>query len=111
MLRKNEKDFLLRKNLKYLEKFNKNLSTMRLEIKEINNDLLSKGFDDKMINNLDKTLLSYQEKFHSLVERYEKIGLTPSLNLYGALRKSVQELQEYAKKQNNYKLFIYEFNT
>ena len=104
MLRKNEKDFLLRKNLKYLEKFNKNLSTMRLEIKEIKNDLLSKGFDDKMINNLDKTLLSYQEKFHSLVERYEKIGLTPSLNLYGALRKSVQELQEYAKKQNNYKL-------
>ena len=104
ILRKNEKDFLLRKDLKYLKKFNKNLEIMRSEIKKIKKNLLKKDFDAKLINELDKTMFSYQEKFHSLVSRYEKIGLTPTLNLYGALRKSVQKLQEYAKKQNNYEL-------
>ena len=103
-LRKDEKDFLGRNDLKYFEKFTKNIS----DIHKIENTLVS-GFDyfgleKNEINNFTKTIDKYSDIFNKVVEIKKEIGLTEEEGLYGSLRKSVHSVQEYAKKSNDYYL-------
>ena len=108
-LRKDEKDFLGRNDLKYFEKFTKNIS----DIHKIENTLVS-GFDNfglekNEINNFTKTIDKYSDIFNKVVEIKKEIGLTEEEGLYGSLRKSVHSVQEYAKKSNvtiYYQLFM-----
>jgi methyl-accepting chemotaxis protein len=100
-LRKNEKDFLSRNDLKYYDRFLNNINELNeIEMK------LKDGFDDfgldkQEIDNFMKIKNQYSIIFTKIVELKKKIGLTHNEGLYGSLRNSVHLVQEYAKKANN----------
>jgi methyl-accepting chemotaxis protein len=104
VLRKHEKDFLARKDIKYLEKFDDSI----LKINEIKKNL-DKEFEyfklDKVeLNTYKKVIEEYSHIFNKLVLAQEKIGFTHEDGLYGSLRDSVHKVQEYAKNANDYYL-------
>ena len=103
-LRKHEKDFMLRKELKYEDKFNKTFISLSENTKKIENFLEEENLNKDMINNFNKAIIDYKKNFHLLVLSQQKIGLNPKEKLYGNLRASVQKVQNDAKKSNNYEL-------
>ncbi len=100
-LRKNEKDFLARNDLKYYDKFLNTINKLNeIEIK------LKDGFDDfgldkQEIDDFIKIKNQYSITFTKIVELKKKIGLTHDEGLYGSLRNSVHSVQEYGKKAND----------
>ncbi len=100
-LRKNEKDFLARKDLKYLDKFKENVSNINKITNEL--DIKFNEFDlDKIeLNNYNNIIKEYSTIFTKIVELQQKIGLKEDNGLYGALRESVHLVQEFAKKSND----------
>lgn len=85
MLRRHEKDFMLRFLPKYIDKFN-NL------VNELNGQLSDA--------NLKSTLKSYQEGFNTLVKLEQEKGLTPSTGLMGEMRSTIHNTEEIYKELN-----------
>jgi len=100
-LRKNEKDFLVRKDLKYLDNFQKNT----LDIEKIKNildeEFINLNINQSELTNYKNVIDEYSNIFTNIVRIQEKIGLNPEDGLYGALRESVHLVQEFAKKSND----------
>ncbi|MCP4147002.1 MAG: methyl-accepting chemotaxis protein [bacterium] len=81
MLRRNEKDFLLRKELKYETEFNANVTVLVGHLEEQN-------IPDETKTKIKQLIENYKSKFHSVIEAHKKIGLTPKDGLYGKLHDS-----------------------
>lgn len=80
-LRRNEKDFLLRKDMKYLDKFNKNMDTFLSLESELAGILDANDLPSS--NQLKQDILKYQDGFNALVNAFEQRGLKPEDKLYG----------------------------
>jgi hypothetical protein len=78
-LRRNEKDFFLRKDLKYVNDFSKNVADFRASI---TNDLALQELIDR-----------YAAEFLRVVEIETKIGLDPSQGLRGQLKRSLEGIR------------------
>jgi methyl-accepting chemotaxis protein len=104
MLRRDEKDFIIRKEISYVDKFNKNITTINSHIMTLENNLFEDNFDINYVKDFKKVIIDYQEKFSSFVKAQVEIGLNEKIGLYGSLRNSVHNVQESAKKANNYEL-------
>ncbi|PKG39570.1 methyl-accepting chemotaxis protein [Psychromonas sp. Urea-02u-13] len=92
-LRRNEKDFLARKQLKYLDTFNKRIKTLEGNIKHLSLYLSEIGVDQNEAVKLENILTKYQDIFKKIVSKQQEIGLTPKAGLYGVLRKSVHSVE------------------
>jgi len=103
-LRRNEKDFLARKDLKYLEKFNTQHQVLQQEILELMQDIADKGLITDKLNQLSITLKEYSRNFNALVAEQQTIGLHPKDGLYGKLRDAVHNAEGGIKQLNNYQL-------
>lgn len=80
-LRRDEKDFMLRLDPKYIDKFN----THYYELKQLMTDL---GYGDvEVLNN-------YHEKFIQLTQANETMGLTPKLGIQGTMRATIHATEE-----------------
>lgn len=88
MLRRNEKDFLQRRDLKYQKKFEKNY---QLLLNSLNNIVL----DTSTKTAIEHSLVSYQTQFNTLIKGYEVIGLDHKTGLHGELRNSVHEAEAF----------------
>ncbi|WP_028469820.1 methyl-accepting chemotaxis protein [Neptunomonas japonica] len=86
-LRRNEKDFLLRKDLKYLDKFSKNYSKIKLTLK-------NSGIPQTQLAGINKKLDNYQRDFLALVKTYEEVGLNSKSGLLGGMRKTIHQSEE-----------------
>jgi methyl-accepting chemotaxis protein len=100
-LRKHEKDFLARKDLKYLDKFSKTIKSIEEIEKKLEEELLHFNLDTKPVTDFNKIIHDYSKTFYVLVKSQEEIGLNPKDGLYGSLRKNVHQVQEYAKKADD----------
>ncbi|RTZ17410.1 methyl-accepting chemotaxis protein [Vibrio aquaticus] len=80
-LRRNEKDFLLRKDMKYLDKFNKNMDTFLSLESELAGILNANDLPSSQ--QLKQDILKYQDGFNALVNAFEQRGLKPEDKLYG----------------------------
>ena len=98
MLRRNEKDFLLRDDLKYLDKFNKNHSLMLQNISKLHNLLNDNSIEIENYNSLETIIKDYQSNFHQLVDISKQIGLDPKSGLRGTLRNSVHKTEDLLKE-------------
>jgi methyl-accepting chemotaxis protein len=81
MLRRNEKDFMLRRNLKYMSKFDNNISNFENALITIQPDKI-----DQMRLGLEK----YQADFKLLFDKESKLGLDANSGLMVELRTSIQ---------------------
>ncbi len=86
MLRRNEKDFMLRKLPKYIDKFKKNYGVFKLHLSS--SDISSQ--DKKLI--ADK-MQTYYAGFIALSDGYKRLGLTPQSGLQGQMRDIAQKTE------------------
>ncbi|APW64591.1 hypothetical protein LPB137_01430 [Poseidonibacter parvus] len=104
MLRRNEKDFILRKDLKYLDKFNKNVVVLHKNVNSLITNLDENNINNAKVKDFSKIINSYKEDFKTFVKKQEHIGVNEKSGLYGSLRASVHKVQESTKKSGNYEL-------
>ncbi len=82
MLRRNEKDFLLRHDEKYVQQYKKNLYTLNRSIKELQPQV----YKMKILRLVEE----YERNFINLVVAYKKMGLDDNSGLLGDLKKAIQ---------------------
>lgn len=92
-LRRNEKDFLLRSNIKYLDKFDGNVDKFLVIERELAGIL--NRYDLPSSHQFKQDLLAYQKGFQTLVSAYGRYGLDVESGLWATFE---QEL--YAAEQN-----------
>lgn len=103
-LRRNEKDFLTRKDLLYRQKFVDNYQLMQQKLQTLIYELQQAGIDNGMTKRLIEDLDLYRDKFIALVELQEKIGFNHELGLYGSLRDAIHQVEELLKLERQYQL-------
>lgn len=86
MLRRHEKDFFLRKDLKYLDRFNNLISEFKLQI-DSSHSLFGK---EKILTNIS----NYKSQFNYIVELEQRIGLTFTSGMLGNLNKTFESLDK-----------------
>lgn len=83
-LRRAEKDFMLRLDLKYLTRFDEGVNTLKQQISQAQ-------FDSGYTAELNGFLNSYQTQFQALVEAQVELGLDLNSGALGEMRKSVEQ--------------------
>ena len=96
-LRRNEKDFLLRSDLKYLEKFNNN-ADLFLQVEEELAEILT-DHDIPSSHQLKKDLLAYQRGFQTLASAYQQYGLSRESGLLGRYEPLLLDAKKLADHQ------------
>lgn len=88
MLRRREKDFIIRKDKKYLDKFEKDLDQFKQHIERS-----AVGDKDNLIIALDK----YHEVFKKVVEHTEEVGFSLSEGLMGVMKAQFESAEPQEK--------------
>lgn len=97
-LRRNEKDFLARKDIKYQTKFTKNHLILEKDVDHLQVKLDSNGINSEKASDLKSLLDTYKNKFIALVNVQKKIGVNPKDGLYGSLRNAVHAVETEIKQ-------------
>lgn len=108
MLRRHEKDFLLRLNLKYSDKHDKEMIVLLEEVKNIETIAKKNNLTEiqTKAQAISKNVKDYKANFTKLIESWKKRGLTHEEGLQGAFRTSVKNLETELKKLKADKLEI-----
>ena len=97
MLRRNEKDFLARKAIKYQDKFNHNFSTMQEDISQLRSYLTTAGIHTTEVDTTAAVLEQYKAKFNEIIGIHKEVGLTHKDGLQGKLRDAVHQIESQIK--------------
>ena len=103
-LRKIEKDFLARKELKYQQDFHKSHGQLTDDVHELEAILVKEGIDTKETEDLHGVLKVYAGDFNDVVAIQQRIGLDENSGLEGALRTSVHNAEKILNELNNDRL-------
>lgn len=90
-LRRNEKDFLLRKDDKYLDKFNANAGLFIEKKNELEKTLNASNVS--LPNQLEKELSDYRSAFSDLVAAYKTLGLGANDGILGEFKLELDKQQ------------------
>ncbi|EDP60575.1 methyl-accepting chemotaxis protein [Vibrio sp. AND4] len=96
-LRRNEKDFLLRSNIKYLDKFNGNVDKF-VNIEQDLSDILNR-YDLPSSQRFKQNLIAYQKGFENLVAAYEHFGLNADSGLLAGFEQALSDAEQVANHQ------------
>ena len=99
--RKHEKDFLARRKLKYVHKFNKGMQELQRELKALQISMHASSLSTKELLKLKQSIDVYNEKFLKLVEKVKVIGFSEKEGLRGSLRQAVHEAEKRVKAINH----------
>lgn len=91
-LRRNEKDFLLRSNDKYLNKFDANVDKFLNTEKELASILTSNELPSSQ--RFKQDLLAYQKGFQNLVSAYQRYGLDAKSGLLSGYEQALLEAKQ-----------------
>ncbi|WP_057832041.1 methyl-accepting chemotaxis protein [Colwellia sp. TT2012] len=100
-LRRTEKDFLLRQNIKYKEAFAVRIKATKSQILTLEHNLIASDISIGQLEKISYQLDSYQSHFMTLVEASKSRGLNKNDGSYGRLRQAAHALEEAIKKANN----------
>jgi len=105
MLRRNEKDFLMRNLIKYQDKFDKNFTVLKATVSALQSQLSGDGIElTNEFRTLNTQFNAYQKNFHQVIAVTSDIGLTHEVGLRGSLRKSVHSAEEAIKQEKDNQL-------
>ncbi|MCO4798066.1 MAG: methyl-accepting chemotaxis protein [Colwelliaceae bacterium] len=99
-LRRNEKDFLARKDLKYVDKFKKKITQLKADMNHLQSNFDDLSTDTSHVKSLRKVINDYEKHFLELVDIQKEIGLNPKDGLYGELRAAVHNAEEILGDKN-----------
>lgn len=103
-LRRNEKDFMARKDSKYIDKFNGNFQQLMAKSEQLRDLLDEAGLDSAEVEPLKTVFQNYQTIFVEYAAAMEKLGFDPKSGLYGSLRAAVHNAETILKKQKQIQL-------
>lgn len=93
-LRRNEKDFLARKDLQYRQRFVDNFDLLQANVRELSSGLQKSGVDDTKVKQFDAIIETYKGRFLQIVELQKAIGLDHEDGFYGRLRRKIHQVEE-----------------
>ncbi len=98
--RRDEKNFLMRSDLQYVDKVKSSVNGIKNDVAEIQKlDVEQKNKDDA--NNILVLITGYENNFLELISIQEQIGLTEMEGLNGDLINQAREAEAGIKKNNN----------
>lgn len=92
-LRRSEKDFLLRKNIKYRKKFNTTFTRVIALTDSLESRLVRENFSVTELAVLKSDLQAYQQIFEQLIAASVRKGLDQDSGVYGNLRAATHALE------------------
>lgn len=102
MLRRNEKDFLARNDLKYQVRFNEHVQMMLANLFDLSDKLASTNAEQYQLSQQVIDIINeYGTAFNQLVELQVQIGLDHESGLNGSLRQSVHKVEEILKAESS----------
>lgn len=102
-MRKHEKDFLARDDVKYVKKLHDELNELQKQIKDL--IILSKqnSINTEELTSILKVIIEYKTVFDQLVKIKKVVGLSPEDGLRGNLRNAIHEAEAFFKKHEDFK--------
>jgi len=100
-LRRHEKDFLMRKDLKYQDKFRETAASFHSHMKELEHLLDTAEVSHETTSIIDQHISDYEQLFNGAIALRQKIGLDHNSGLEGTLRASVHKAEQSIKKVKN----------
>ncbi|GAB2906182.1 methyl-accepting chemotaxis protein [Rheinheimera gaetbuli] len=94
MLRRHEKDFVMRTELKYQQRHKEHLDKMASRVAQLQLLLQQHAIDDAPLQRFSQLTQTYQQSFTELVSQQQRLGLTPQDGVMGELRAAVQQLEQ-----------------
>lgn len=94
LLRRSEKDYLMRLDDKYADSFNKTIVTTKQQFLELRQKLEGLSLETAEVDVMQADLDNYQARFNELVELQKAIGYTPKTGYYGDLRSAVHSVEK-----------------
>jgi methyl-accepting chemotaxis protein len=101
-LRRAEKDFLLRKNLKYKKTFAVTVSKTTALMSTLMKDLDKAGISLGQVQDIANKLTDYQKVFNQLIDASVEKGLEKNAGNYGRLRTATHDLEESISSRNDF---------
>ena len=104
-LRRNEKDFLLRRDTKYLDKFQTNYALFQIQLNALSADLTTVNIVLPSIASLPASMQDYNRTVNALISNYKTLGLSNEQGLLKRLNSGYKQLLQTADRHNR-NLFI-----
>jgi twitching motility protein PilJ len=96
--RRAEKDFLLRKDLKYIKRHDGIMKNVYVTLERMKEISISSE-EDKILKDIHTLVLAYQSTFKIMVDTAIKLGLNETKGLQGELRNDVHAVEKLLKKE------------
>ena len=103
-LRRNEKDFMARKDTRYIDRFAATYAALQADVDRLEQLLAGQSVEFDQVATLRKVFASYQATFLQLAATLNEIGLDHESGLYGALRRAVHEAEAILNQQDEVRL-------
>ena len=105
-LRRHEKDFLMRSDMAYVEKYSQSMQKLQQDIKQLSESMQDQDIDTQALQTFATQTSAYQQRFEELVAKANAVGLDHQSGYYGALRKAAHELENQFKQVQNDKAMV-----
>ena len=93
-LRRDEKDFLTRKDLQYQRRFNDNFEVMLKNVQALKKGLEGRGVEGAKTDRLKETLDTYRNRFRGMVKLQQEIGFNHQEGRYGSMRAAIHRVED-----------------
>ncbi|MCK8044687.1 methyl-accepting chemotaxis protein [Shewanella sp. 1CM18E] len=105
-LRKDEKDFLSRNDVKYIGQHQDNQQQVKAIVAQLEADFDKYDIPTTSLNQFNQAVMSYSDTFKRVTNLNQQIGLTPKTGLYGTLRRAVHQVEEVVGRYNEPSLMV-----
>ncbi|EKE77042.1 methyl-accepting chemotaxis protein [Gallaecimonas xiamenensis] len=102
LMRRHEKDFLMRLDDKYAQAFEKEEHGFEASLDSLSRLLQAEGVDDRELASLKRDIKGYSQVFGQLVAQYRVVGFDAESGLYGSLRDAVHQAEAEVKKSGRH---------
>ncbi|ABZ77798.1 methyl-accepting chemotaxis sensory transducer [Shewanella halifaxensis HAW-EB4] len=106
MLRKDEKDFLARKELKYVEQHMSDNREAQETVVKLTGVFDKYSIPTASLSQFSQELGRYESTFSNVVSLNKQIGLTPKTGLYGTLRSAVHQVESLVEQYDEPQLMV-----
>jgi len=100
-LRRNEKDFLTRKDMRYQQEFIDNYGQLLVYLQALQAGMQQNELEASQLNQLAASFASYKGQFLALVELQKEIGFDHQDGLYGSMREAIHQVEYLLSTQHN----------
>ncbi|MBE0482011.1 MAG: methyl-accepting chemotaxis protein [Bacterioplanes sp.] len=106
-MRRLEKDFLERKNTRYMDRYSETARATKKELDQLLQQMLQLKLNTQSVQQLHQQVDQYQRVFLQLANSQVVIGLDAQSGLYGSLRSAVHQAEQITQAEQAYELLYH----